>query len=73
MVVTTLNDAIGFRLIPDYPAMQRAVMYSTDYPHSVSLWPHSKEWIAKLTGNLEESQRHAVLAGNALRVYDFAR
>lgn len=73
LFVTTLNDAIGFRLIPDYPAMQRAVMYSTDYPHSVSLWPHSKEWIAKLTTNLSESQRHAVLAGNALRVYDFAR
>ena len=46
-------------------------MYSTDYPHSVTLWPDSKEHIAKLTRGLTDEDRHAVLAGNAARVYGF--
>jgi predicted TIM-barrel fold metal-dependent hydrolase len=71
--VTVLNDNIGFQLMSQFPRMARAAMYSTDYPHSISLWPNSRKWIAQLTAGFDESVRTDVLAGNATRVYDFAR
>ena len=46
-----------------------AVMYSTDYPHSVSLWPHSASSVAQLTDGMDDEARQKVLAGNAVRVY----
>jgi predicted TIM-barrel fold metal-dependent hydrolase len=44
-------------------------MYSTDYPHSVTLWPHSREHVAALTAGLSDSDAAKVLAGNAARVF----
>jgi predicted TIM-barrel fold metal-dependent hydrolase len=44
-------------------------MFSTDYPHSVCLWPRSQEHVARLTKGLREADVHKVLAGNAERVY----
>jgi predicted TIM-barrel fold metal-dependent hydrolase len=44
-------------------------MYSTDYPHSVTLWPRSREHIATLTANLSGEAAAKVLAGNAARVF----
>ncbi|MEN8181024.1 MAG: amidohydrolase family protein [Myxococcota bacterium] len=46
-------------------------MFSTDYPHSVTLWPDSQEHIPKLTRGLSAEDKHAVLYGNAARVYGF--
>ena len=63
---------MGYDLIrAGSPRLARSTMYSTDYPHSVTLWPDSKEHIAKLTRGLTDEDRHAVLAGNAARVYGF--
>jgi predicted TIM-barrel fold metal-dependent hydrolase len=45
-------------------------MWSTDYPHSVTLWPNSQKYIADLTGGLSPEATHSVLAGNAVRVYN---
>ena len=47
-------------------------MYSTDYPHSVTLWPNSRRYIAELTQGLAAESKAKVLAGNAARVYGFA-
>jgi predicted TIM-barrel fold metal-dependent hydrolase len=44
-------------------------MFSTDYPHSVCLWPQSQDHIARLTVGMTDADRHKVLAGNAERVY----
>ncbi len=69
---TSLDDHVGYDLIRiGSPRLARSTMYSTDYPHSVTLWPDSKRHIAKLTRGLSDDDRHAVLAGNAARVYGF--
>jgi predicted TIM-barrel fold metal-dependent hydrolase len=52
-----------------YPRLADTCMFSTDYPHSVTLWPRSREYIARLTEGLSEADKEKVLGGNAARVY----
>ncbi|HZS14052.1 MAG TPA: amidohydrolase family protein [Candidatus Dormibacteraeota bacterium] len=70
--VTALDDFVGFELAKTDDVLARATMFSTDYPHSVTLWPKSKEYIAKLTDGMDEDRRHALLAGNAVRAFALA-
>ena len=44
-------------------------MFSTDYPHSVTLWPNSRELIPKLTADLPEEMARKVMSGNAERLF----
>ncbi len=68
--VTILDDDIGFRLMAEgEPGLADACMFSTDYPHSVTLWPNSRAHIERLANGLTDEDRHKVLAGNAARVY----
>jgi uncharacterized protein len=69
LFVTVLDDHVGFDLMSKYPWMIDGCMYSTDYPHSVTLWPNSREHVAALTGGLADVAAAKVLAGNAARVF----
>ena len=67
---TFLEDKVGFaafQFIPD-----RFPMYSTDYPHSVTIWPRSREVTEDLTKGLSPEVKHKVLAGNAVEAYHLA-
>ena len=69
---TSLDDHVGYDLIRGgSPRLAQMTMFSSDYPHSVTLWPDSKEHIEQLTRDLSPQDCHAVLAGNAARVYGF--
>lgn len=70
--VTTLDDHVGFAAMRENPRMADAVMYSTDYPHSVSLWPNSRKHIADLTTGMDDATRQKILSGNAERIYRFS-
>jgi predicted TIM-barrel fold metal-dependent hydrolase len=67
--VTTLDDQYGYDAIRRDSSLADAVMYSIDYPHSVTLWPNSARYVEALTAGFDESSRHKVLAGNAAAVY----
>ena len=68
--VTVLDDDIGFDLVRmGYPRLADCALWSTDYPHSVTLWPRSAEYIARLTKGLRPDDRERILGGNAARVY----
>jgi predicted TIM-barrel fold metal-dependent hydrolase len=68
--VTILDDHVGFDLMrAGFPRLTEACMFSTDYPHSVTLWPHSRDHVAKLTAGMDDGDVRKVLAGNAERVY----
>ena len=60
---------MGFKMMGDYPYLAECAMFSSDYPHSVCLWPDSREHVAKLTHGVDAKQAEKVLAGNAARVY----
>ena len=67
--VTTLDDRFGYDAIRRDPTLADAVMYSTDYPHSVTLWPNSAKLVEELTAGFDDSSRRKVLAGNAASLY----
>jgi predicted TIM-barrel fold metal-dependent hydrolase len=71
LFVTVLDDDIGFRMIAQglAPQLADAAMFSTDYPHSVCLWPNSRHHIENLTAGLSDVDREKILSGNAARVY----
>jgi len=70
LFVTVLDDQIGFDLVPAHPYLADTAMFSSDYPHSVTLWPNSREHARKLTANLSPDAAAKILAGNAARIYE---
>jgi len=71
LFVTMLDDDLAFRMIREgvAPWLAECAMFSTDYPHSVCLWPKSQEHVARLTQGMGEEDKRKVLSGNAARVY----
>ena len=69
LFVTVLDDYVGYRLMNDYPWLVDGALYSTDYPHSVTLWPRSREYVAELTADLPAESARRVLSGNAERLF----
>ncbi|MDA8399695.1 MAG: amidohydrolase family protein [Actinomycetota bacterium] len=47
----------------------RNVMWESDYPHTDTTWPKSRELIKTHLGHLAPEILHDVIAGNAVRVY----
>jgi predicted TIM-barrel fold metal-dependent hydrolase len=70
--VTTLDDFVGFAAAEHDEVLARTMLFSSDYPHSVTLWPKSKEYIARLTVNLDDNRKQMILAGNAIRAFGLA-
>ncbi len=69
--VTVLDDVIGFRILAEglFPPLADMAMFSSDYPHSVCLWPNTRQHAEKLTAGLSEQDRTKVLSGTAARLY----
>jgi len=44
------------------------ICFETDYPHSDSTWPHSKETAFKLMGNLPDDVIYKLMRGNAIEM-----
>jgi predicted TIM-barrel fold metal-dependent hydrolase len=47
------------------------MLWSNDYPHIVSDWPYSWRSINAQFANVPQEERHAILAGNALKLFRF--
>ncbi len=45
------------------------ILFETDYPHSDSTWPHTKEVAHKLMGHLPPETVNKLVRGNAIDVY----
>jgi predicted TIM-barrel fold metal-dependent hydrolase len=46
------------------------LMWSNDYPHDMSTWPHSQELIAERLADVSDDDRVALLGGTARALYD---
>ena len=45
------------------------IMWSTDFPHPASTWPHSSTVVEELFADIPADERQLIVAGNAARVY----
>jgi predicted TIM-barrel fold metal-dependent hydrolase len=66
-----IQDEIGVRLRQDIGLDM--ILWCNDYPHVDGIWPQSGESIAAHMRGVPESERHAILAGNAMRLYGIGR
>ncbi|MFD2136605.1 amidohydrolase family protein [Novosphingobium resinovorum] len=46
-------------------------MFSSDYPHSATIWPHSRDVALKMTADLTPQDTRTTLSENAARVFGF--
>jgi predicted TIM-barrel fold metal-dependent hydrolase len=68
--VTGLDDVEGFRQARQGSELvARTAMFSIDYPHEISLFGRTQEVLSELSQGLDPAVKHALLAGNAMRVY----
>ncbi|ABW14069.1 amidohydrolase [Parafrankia soli] len=72
LFVSVLDDFVGFEDAKRDPLVASAAMFSIDYPHSGTLFPKTQQYIAELTPGLDDDRKHAILAGNAVRVFNLA-
>jgi predicted TIM-barrel fold metal-dependent hydrolase len=68
--VTALDDYEGYRRVAENESLARGIMYSTDYPHAVTLWPRTRELLPKLLDGVSEAAQRQILADNAVRVFN---
>ena len=68
--VTYINetDAVGKRELIGLDNL----MWSSDYPHSASTWPKSREVVARDFDGLPGQERRKIVRDNALKLFDLA-
>ncbi len=65
-----MTDTFGIRNRHDV-GVER-ILWSSDYPHISADWPSSWRVIQSSMSGVPQDERHAMLAGNAARLYHFA-
>ena len=68
MSATFITDRVGIGL-RHLVGVENA-MWSTDYPHHGNDWPISRKVINDYMSDIPAAERHAILAGNAVRIFD---
>ena len=63
------EDAIGIRL-RDLIGVE-TLMWGSDYPHTESTFPRSRQILDEILEGLDQDERHRVTASNAARLYSF--
>ena len=51
------------------------ICFETDYPHTDTTWPNSKEYVEKMIADsgLDDETAYKVLRGNAIRMLELDR
>ncbi len=64
---TFIEDRAGMAVIGLVGADN--IMWSSDYPHSDSTWPNSRQYVAEQFQGVAPEDRHKIVAGNAAALY----
>jgi predicted TIM-barrel fold metal-dependent hydrolase len=65
---TFFSDPTGGWIMGHYG--QDTFMWSNDYPHAASTWPHSRQVIAEELGHLPQDVLRKVVRENVIKLYD---
>jgi predicted TIM-barrel fold metal-dependent hydrolase len=69
VVLSFQEDAIGIRL-RDVIGVDN-MMWGSDYPHSESTFPQSREILARILAGVPEEEQAKIIGGNTARLYRF--
>jgi hypothetical protein len=67
MSCTFMDDEIGLGM--RHLVGVENILWSTDFPHPATTWPHSQEVVARQFADIPDGERDLICAGNAQRVY----
>jgi predicted TIM-barrel fold metal-dependent hydrolase len=70
---TNVDDYVGYDLIKTglYPYLSSMTMFSSDYPHSATIWPNSRKVAIKMVDGMKPADARKALSENAARVFGF--
>ncbi len=69
--VTFINDHAGTRHFPEWGVDN--CMWSSDYPHHPTKWPHSRQLVEEQLGHVPADDLRKILSENAIEVYGLTR
>lgn len=67
--LTFIEEDFSLELLRDRLGVAN-IMWSSDYPHPVTSWPHSREVVDRQFANVAPDERELILSGNAVRVWN---
>ena len=70
MALTFMDDPRGLR--QRYDIGVESIMWSSDYPHPATTWPHSRESIGHQFQGVPEGERKLMTCGKAARSFKSA-
>jgi predicted TIM-barrel fold metal-dependent hydrolase len=70
---TNVDDYAGYQMIGTglWPWLSSMTMFSSDYPHSATIWPDSRAVANKMIEGLRPEDARKALQDNAVRVFGF--
>ena len=68
MALTFLDDEVGLQL--RHRVGIENIMWSTDFPHPATTWPHSREVVERQFRDIPDDERQLMVCGNAARIYN---
>ena len=69
MWATYIDDFVGVQTRA-FAGVDR-IMWSSDYPHQASTWPHSQEVVARDFAGASDEDIYKITRGNVARLYGF--
>ena len=69
LYATFIDDAFG--VAHRHAIGVENMLWSSDFPHSATFWPHSREKIAQDFQNVEANDKQKILSQNTARLYGF--
>jgi predicted TIM-barrel fold metal-dependent hydrolase len=67
MAATFMDDMVGLGM--RHLVGIENILWSTDFPHPATTWPHSQEIVDRQFADIPDTERDLICAGNAARIY----
>jgi uncharacterized protein len=67
MACTFMDDAVGLQM--RHLIGIENILWSTDFPHPATTWPHSREAVDRQFADIPDEERELICSGNSARIY----
>jgi predicted TIM-barrel fold metal-dependent hydrolase len=67
--LTFIDETLGLQRVRDLIGIKN-IMWSSDYPHPVTSWPHSRKIVEEQFREIPDDERKLIVCDNAVRVWN---